>query len=473
MLALAARLGLIISRGFRATAPDPFVIAVLLLVLTVVLGLLVPGGGDAGSRALAAADAFREVPGRSHIWSLLAFGMQMCLVLVSGHVLASSRPVERAIARLANLPRGGAGAAAMVALVACAAALVNWGLGLIVGALLAREVGRSLTRRGIPHHYPLLVAAGYLGLLVWHGGLSGSAPLTMTTATGAARALPPEIMARLAEAGYDRGVPLSRTLGSTLNLAVTGGLLVLAPLTILILAPRRVEDQSGMDRFITHDIPDAPEPPPDNDAGPLPRWLERSPVVSILLASALIAGLWRFVDSESLWRLGLNEVNSAMIALGLVLHGSPARYLAAVDRAVRGCGGIIIQFPIYAAIMAVMANTGLAGLLADLARDASPGMLPLATFACAAVINLFVPSGGGQWAVQGPIALSAGLDAGVDPGRVILAVAYGDQLTNMLQPFWALPLLALTGLKARDMVGYSALVMVVAAAWISLNLVMF
>jgi short-chain fatty acids transporter len=472
MREVVSRLGLVISRGFRATAPDPFVIAVVLLAVTVGRGWAGGGGEGVGARAASVADSFREVSGRPHMWSLLAFGMQMCLVLVSGHALASSRPVERAIAYLADRPASGTSAGAMVALVACLAALVNWGLGLIVGALLAREAGRSLTRRGIPHHYPLLVAAGYLGLMVWHGGLSGSAPLTMTTAAGAARTLDPETLSKLSAAGFGEGVPLSRTLGSSLNLVVTAGLVVLAPLTILLLAPRRAEDQEGLSRCAAALTADDPDPVSDPDAGPIPRWLERSPVVSLVLAGALIAGLWRFADRESLWRLGLNEVNAAMIALGLILHGSPARYVSAVDRAVRGCGGIILQFPIYAAIIAVMINTGLARLLADAARSASPDLLPLATFASAAVINLFVPSGGGQWAVQGPIALARGLDAGVDPGRMILAVAYGDQLTNMLQPFWALPLLAITGIRARDMVGYSALVMLVGGAWIALALVL-
>lgn len=445
-------------------------IAVALLVLTVLLGLLVPSGGSPGDRARAVLDSFREVPGKPHMWSLLAFGMQMCLVLVSGHVLAASRPVERLIAWLADRPRTGASAGAMVAAVACLAAVVNWGLGLIVGALMAREAGRSLSRRGIPHHYPLLVAAGYLGLMVWHGGLSGSAPLTMTTAAGAARSLDPDTMSKLAAAGFAQGVPLSRTLGSPLNLAVTGGLLVLAPLTVLLLAPRRAEDVRGMSRFVP-DPADRALTPADDGAGAVPRWLEHSPAVSLVLAAALLAGLWAFAQRESLWRLGLNEVNAGMIALGLILHGSPARYLAAVEQAVRGCGGIIVQFPIYAAIMAVMANTGLARLLADVARQTPPDLLPLGTFASACVINMFIPSGGGQWAVQGPIALSSGLEAGVDPGRMILAVAYGDQLTNMLQPFWALPLLAITGVKARDMVGYSALVMLAAGAWIALMLV--
>ncbi|QYU66047.1 TIGR00366 family protein [Leptolyngbya sp. 15MV] len=167
-------------------------------------------------------------------------------------------------------------------------------------------------------------------------------------------------------------------------------------------------------------------------------------------------------------RLGLNEITAAMLAAGLVLHGSPRRFVRAVELAAGACAGVLIQFPIYAAIIGVMVGSGLARALAEVSAGVGPGLLPVSTMWSAAVLNLFVPSGGGQWAVQGPIALEAGLAAGVEPGRMILAVAYGDQLTNMLQPFWALPLLAITGVRAGEMVGYTCLVMLAGAAWMSL-----
>ena len=150
-------------------------------------------------------------------------------------------------------------------------------------------------------------------------------------------------------------------------------------------------------------------------------------------------------------RLGLNQINAAMLGLGLVLHASPIRYVRAIEDAARGAAGIILQFPLYAGVMGMMAASGLLAMVAGLANDLStPGTLPLFTMASAALVNIFVPSGGGQWAVQGPIAMTAGAEDGVPLGKMIMSVAYGDQLTNMLQPFWALPLLAITGVKARD-----------------------
>jgi len=157
--------------------------------------------------------------------------------------------------------------------------------------------------------------------------------------------------------------------------------------------------------------------------------------------------------------------------VGLLLHGSIRSYAAAVEGAMRGCAGILLQFPLYGGIMAMLAASGLVGLIAGtMGTIATPQTLPFYTFVSAGITNLFVPSGGGQWAVQGPIALETAFRMGVEPGRIVMAVAYGDQLTNMLQPFWALPLLAITGVRARDIVGYTALVMVVAGAWIALGL---
>lgn len=484
-----SRFGLVIARVFRATAPDPFVIALLLLLLTCILALTWGDFGRSGSdvpgslaqRLWLLADCFRDPGSGTHIWSLLGFAMQMCLVLISGHVLASALPVQRVIQALADRPPRAPAAAAMVGLVACLAGLINWGLGLIVGALLAREVGRSLARRGIPHHAPLIAAAGYFGLMVWHGGLSGTAPLAVTTAESAARSLPPDLMARLTGAGFADGIPLDRTLLTGLNLFITAGLVVIVPLGLWLLTPRDPTDMTPT-RLEAEGIPDprtAPESRSDrgddaeDHAGRIPAALERSRLVALILAVVLALGLWKFAAGGSVLRAGLNEIIALMLVLGVIAHASPRRFVAAVDNAAGCCGGIIIQFPIYAAIIAVMVQSGLAGTLSAWASGASAATLPLATFFSAGVVNLFIPSGGGQWAVQGPIVLRAALDTGVDPGHAVMCIAYGDQITNMLQPFWALPLLAIVRIRAREIVGYCAVIMVAGIAWTVLGLWLF
>ncbi len=460
---MIARLGRVLSAVFARTVPDPFVLAVLLTVLAFVMATVWGEFPRGTGPVTAAVDAWRAPSG---LWSLLAFSMQMCLILVTGHALAESRPVRAGLRAFAGLPRGPASGAALISVVAMGFGLVNWGLGLIVGALLARDTARALEARGLRVHAPLLAAAGYTGMLVWHGGLSGSAPLTMVTPLNAMKALPGETMLLLADhLGENWSIDLSRTLFSRLNLLVTGGLLVLVPLTLWLLNPGEGDPVTPMPA--TEELFEDPPLP----VRTLPDFLERTPLVPAMLAALIVWALVRFHGSDSLLRAGLNEINMGVLAAGLLAHGSLASYGAAAERGARGCAGIILQFPLYAGIMGVLAASGLIGRFSEfMAGAASAQTLPLLTFLSAAVVNLFVPSGGGQWAIQGPVALEAGLALGVAPEKMVMAVAYGDQLTNMLQPFWALPLLAITGLKARDIVGYTAVVMLVAAAWIALML---
>ncbi len=462
---MIARIGAAISRVFEKSAPDPFVLAVLLTLLTALLALTLgsfPDKPDNASRATFLLDAWR---GDAGLWRFLAFAMQMCLILVTGHALAASRPVARLIEALASLPRTAPTAAAMIGLVAALFGLVNWGLGLIVGALLAREVGRSLRKRGARAHFPLLAAAGYMGMLVWHGGLSGSAPLTMTTRAGAEKVLPPSTLERFPE-----GVPLSETLLSPMNLLATAGALLIIPTLLALLSPPADHP--------ARPAPDDPAQRPSPAAPPRPRTLpdllHESPALAWGLGVALLAAVLRYGSVDGLARVGLNEVNATMLGLGLLLHGSTASYARAAEDGARGCAGVILQFPLYAGIMALLVASGLIESFSRaLAATATAQTLPLLTYFSAAVVNLFVPSGGGQRAIQGPIALEAGAAAGVHPAKMIMAVAYGDQLTNMLQPFWALPLLAITGVKAREIVGACATVMVAVGAWYALVLLVF
>ena len=459
---MIARIGLLISNTIGRFIPDPFVLALGLTVLTAILALTIGFDGGDPTDESPAIQLFNAWWNDTGIWKFLLFGMQMCLILVTGFALATSRPITRAIRLLADIPNNSGSAAAMISLIAMLVGLINWGLGLIVGALLAYSCGRSLTRRAIPAHYPLICAAGYTGMLVWHGGLSGSAPLTMTTSKGLSSVLPQEI---IEEMGIE-SVPLGDTIFSGLNIMVTIGLLILVPMTLYLLAPRSREETTT-----TSDLGIA-----DEDTT-TPKQVERDSVLAIglnyLVGLALVLGTFTYLASSEggFGRIGLNQINATMLGLGMLLHGSPRSYMGAIEEAARGCAGIIVQFPLYAGIMIMMSVSGLAGMIANVAVDYSnQTTLPLLTFLSAGVVNFFVPSGGGQWGVQGPIALEAGAAAGIPPSTMIMSVAYGDELTNMLQPFWALPLLAITRIKASAIVGYTAIVMVVAGLWMAFSL---
>lgn len=433
---------------FRATTPDPFVLAVALTFVVFVLAKLVEGTSTI--------EVVRAWQGDAGFWNLLAFSMQMVLILVTGHALASTRPIRALIRRLASLPKTGAQAAALVAFVSIAAALINWGLGLIVGALLARDMGRACMRQGVRTHYPLLVAAGYSGMMCWHGGLSGSAPLKVTTAPDLVRLLGADLAASV------EPIPFTDTVLSVGNLVTSGGLLVLVPLLCYLLAPRGSEPAEGIDAFDVDEEEETDEPPPET----IPEKISRSPLTLVLVVPALLYAVVLFFVDVGVAALDPNAINLIFLTLGLILHGSLHRYAKAIGDASRHASGIVLQFPFYAGIMGVMRTTGLAATMAASLTSLAPAKLYTAmTFLSAGVVNLFVPSGGGQWAVQGPIAVRGATELGIPVEQVVMAVAYGDQWTNMLQPFWALPLLAITGVKARDVLGYTTMFLIVGGIW--------
>lgn len=444
-----------IARVFRATAPDPFVLAILLSAVAFALSWLATD-----FTLQQTLDAWA-----GGLWGLLAFAMQMSLILVTGYALASSKPVRRVVGALAGVPRSGGQAAAMVSLVAMSCGLVNWGFGLIVGAILARDVARSLASRGIAAPGALLAASGYTSMLTWHGGLSGSAPLKAAAERDMIETLGPELAARVG------AIPVSQTLLSPLNLVATGGLLVLIPLLMGALCPK-----GGP---ATGAPAPSPEPAREETPGPartIPERLERSPVVAWLLAAPMLVWLAQRFGLEGFDALTLNSAILLFLALGLALHASPGGYARAVEEASASCAGIIVQFPLYGGIMGMVSASGLAARISAWFAGlggGSEGALSVSTFLSAGLVNLFVPSGGGQWAIQGPIAMGAALDAGADPARLVMAVAYGDQWTNMLQPFWALPLLALTGQRAQEVVGYTAVALAAGGAWMMCCLLVF
>ncbi len=425
---MITRLGAALNRGSVRFVPDPFVLALLLTALVLAIGVWT---APVGVVLKGWVDGFASAGG-------LAFALQMCLVLVTGHALATSPPVQRLVSRLARLDLGAGGSAALVALVACLAAVVHWGLGAIMGAFLAREIARNAAARNVKLHYPLLGGAAYAGLAVWHGGLSGSAPL------------------KVAEEGHFAAqhvgvLPVETTLFSSLNLIVTGALCVLIPLAFYAMTPRE-EDRVG-----PRDLPAAPDDPPRDveGAGRLGEWAWLGRGVGLFGLSAVFYA-WLGLDEL---KLDLNLVNLLFLFAGLAAQGRLRRYVEAIADGARGAGGIILQFPFYFGILGVMKAASMIEAISHaMVRWASPDTFPVMAFGSAGLVNLLVPSGGGQWAVQGEIVLEAAQTLGVDPATVVMAFSYGDAWTNMLQPFWALPLLGIMRLEAKDIIGYTGVV---------------
>ncbi len=438
---MITRFGAFLSRISRRIVPDPFVLALGLTAVVFTGGLVVllisrDLSWTASAWALCTGwyQGFKDPQG-------LTFALQMCLVLVTGHALATTPAVQRFVSLIARIPKTTPAAALLIALVACIAGVIHWGLGAIVGALLGREIARSAYKSGRKLHYPLLGAAAYAGLAVWHGGLSGSAPL------------------KVAESGHflqelTGVVPMSATVFSSLNLLITGTLLVIIPLLFWALAPRKESDAIGPRMDALGRLPAREQP---DEAG-LVAWLQNSNVAGAVVG---LGGLLFFACAVATGRMAfdLNAVNLLFLFLGISLHGGLRHYVAAIADGARGAGAIVLQFPFYFGILGLMKASGLIPLVsAGFAEVASPETFPVLAYFSAGLVNLFVPSGGGQWIVQGEVLIQAGQRLGVSPQTTVMAFAYGDAWTNMLQPFWALPLLGIMGLKARDIIGYTAVI---------------
>nr|WP_300310180.1 short-chain fatty acid transporter [Halomonas sp.] len=409
--------------------PDPYIFVLLLTLIAAVAAIAIQHKSP-----LAVIDYWGN-----GFWSLLQFSMQMLLVLVTGYMLASSPPVKRLLDHLASYAKNAGAAVVLVTLVSLIASWINWGFGLVVGALFAKALARQ-----VKVDYRLLVASAYSGFIVWHGGLAGSVPLTIAT----------EGHFMQESIGI---VSTADTIFSYFNLILVAALFVAVPLVNRLMLPSESESI-----YVDPALLGAEEEPRVRITRPAER-LENSMTLAMLVGlPGLIYLISYFVSGGG---LNLNVVNFLFLFLAIVLHRTPQSLLNSLQEAIKGGAGIVIQFPFYAGIMAIMVQSGLAETLSQaMISFATETTLPFWTFISAGVVNMFVPSGGGQWAVQAPVVVPAAQALGVDIPRAAMAVAWGDAWTNLLQPFWALPVLGIAGLKAKDIMGFCLIQLFVTGA---------
>lgn len=451
------------ERIFRLIFPSPLALALLLTLLIWIVAWLFSTEISKDAAGMSEVLLFW----RDGLWNgpLLVFAVQMMLILVLGHVLALSAPVNKLIQWLilgcTNTPK----AAAIVSFFTILVSLFNWGFGLVFGAILARKVAEKAQNEGKELHYPLIGAAGYSGLMVWHGGISGSAP------------------AKVAEAGHLKSMAANEevantlpdslgyfdTIFSTMNMSASVMLVVFLP-TLLYFLGRRLKPKALKLKVKTEKTRTSlPVGAEHFDAARAFSWLF-GVVILVMVATDLLIGTW----AERSVFFNPNNINFLLLGLCFLFHKNLLAFGRALNQAILGASGILIQFPLYFGIMGVMSGSGLVAQLSDFFVSISNSTtFPVFTFLSAALVNIFVPSGGGQWAVQGPILIQAAGDLGVSLSKSIMAFAYGDQLTNMLQPFWALPLLAITSLKARQIIPYTLVLMLAGAIIFSFCLLVF
>jgi short-chain fatty acids transporter len=405
----------------RRYTPDPFVIAILLTFVTFFSALIFTPS-DVSKIVSSWGDSF---------WKLKEFTLQMAMILILGYAVAASRPITSLLERLCRPVHTQTQAIVLITIVSSITFTLNWGLGLVTTAFLCRKVAAKLQKVD----YPLLVASGYGAFVVWHGGFSGSIPLLLATPDN------------FSQKAIGRIIPIQETLFSSYNIFLIVAVIVLLPPFCVLLSRLSGRRHTSIPPDITTD-----ERNENVELRTPSDRMERSPLVAY---GIIVLSLVYIVVAHQRKKLDLDSVTYIFFFLGLALHGSPRGFMRAVYLGAEKVGPILLQFPIYAGIMGILSGTGLAASISNaFANVATAGTYPLLTFLSAAFVNLFVPSGGGQWAVQGPIVVQAAQTLGADVGQAAMAVAWGGTWTDLIQPFWAVPLLSIAGLELRDVIGY-------------------
>ena len=440
MLGLIREVGAALSRFTERWVPDSWVICMMLTSVALVLAVV--GAGVGVEDAVLAWGA--------GMWNLLALAMQFTIAMVMAHACVSSRPMFRLLDRLASLPDPARplGAVALAAAFSLVTAYLNWALNIVACALFVPFVCRRNPRADVR----VLIAACYLGLgTVWHCGLSGSGPLILATPGN------PLVAPASGAAIVDRLIPVDETLFAPFNLIYTFVIGAVGLLALLVIHPHkdrvtlRPEEVEAM----------LPKPPPAPVAAPTPAGRIESFSGWSWLAAGLIAySLVRSIASKGFgaaWTI--DSYNMVFLVAALLLHRNPLSFLEACRRGMDATWGIIVQFPLYAGIFGLMTNTALGEWLGDLfTRVATTDTYPLVVYVYSAFMNFFVPSGGSKWLIEAPYLIPAGRELGVSVTTVVLAYAYGDSTTNIVQPFFAIPILAVTRLRFGEIVGYTSLV---------------
>jgi short-chain fatty acids transporter len=427
------RFGLGLANWSERWFPDPLVFALLGIVVVFLVGL-----------ALHQPASKLAIQGGKSFWTLVPFTMQMVMIIVGGYVVASTPLVYRAIQGLAAIPRTPRQAVALVALFSMLTSLISWGLSLIFSGLFVRELAHRV--KGMD--YRAAGAAAYLGLgAVWAMGLSSSAAMLMATKS----AMPPTLFA------ISGLIPLTQTLFLWQSIATTAILIVISVLIAYFSAPSP-ENARTAESYGIHYEPIRSSLEVQTKPG---EWLEYSPVLNILVAALLcwyLVDVFRTSPQGVLAALDLNTYNLIFITVGLLLHWRPKRFMRAVSECIPGTGGVIIQFPFYAVIFGMIVGTGIADALSKLfASISTHDTYALVVAIYSAVLGVFVPSGGSKWIIEAPYVLQAANLHQVHLGWVVQIYNASEALPNLVNPFWMLPLLGILKLKARDIVGYGVL----------------
>ena len=418
--------------------PDAFIFVIVLSVLTFLLAIF-----NTDSTVIETFEAWG-----TGLPKLFTFTAQICIIMITAHALAHTKPVESILSKLGSYPTSQIHAYALVTFISGLASLFAWSFGLIVGGIVSKFVAIGCARKRIRIHYPLLVASAYSGYVIWHMGYSSSAALFVSSAGHSL----------IDKIGV---IPVTNTIFSSFNITVAIFTLLIITVINPLMKPDNDSEIKEIDSNVFRFSDKNEYSDVNNNIRSPAQTIENSRLISFFLAVSLLFFIG-LVFYKKGFSLDLNIVSWSFLGIGLLLSNSPIHYVKLVNKASITVGPIILQYPFYAGIMGIMADTGLINILAEkISSIATAETLGFYSFLSGGLVNMFIPSGGGQWAVQGPVMVEAANYLNVKPYVIVLGVAYGDQWTNMIQPFWTIPLLAIAGLHMRQIMGYTFVIFII------------
>ncbi|MDA3643016.1 TIGR00366 family protein [Saccharopolyspora indica] len=415
----------------RRYLPDPFVFAIGLTFLTLLLALTVEGKGF-----IEITEAWGD-----GFWNLLSFTTQMAVILAMGYVLASAPVTDRVLDAVVSRVHSPRTAVAVATLIGSVGSYLNWGFGLVIGGIVAKKL--ALKVPGV--HYPLIIAAAYSGFTMYGLGLSATIPLTISTSGHTLES----------KMGV---IALAETIFSLPMLLTALAVLLTLPVLNALLHPKPGQPVTEIDPALHVESRSKAVEPEDFGAVTVASRLNNSRVLSLLIgALGMIYVVVYFIHGGA---ADLDLVNFFILFLGILLLGTPAAYVAKLGEGIKTISGIILQYPFYAGIMAIMAASGLVGTISQVFVDIStPETLGFWGLISSFVINFFAPSGGGHWVIQGPFMVDAANAIGAPMPDVAMSVMLGNAWNDLVQPFWILPALALSRLRLKDVMGYTVIMM--------------
>jgi short-chain fatty acids transporter len=439
-----------LARLTERYVPDAFTTAIMLMVVLAVAAL------SLGNSVTATVDAYYR-----GLWMLLAFTMQMTLMLTLSLVVAETLPFKRGVIALSRLPRTETQVVVGATLVTAALAYSNWALSMALGPMVAVHFCKQAEKKGLRVDFRWIMAVLAGAGAVWQFGLSSTAPLQMTSATNF-----------LADkAGV---MPLSSTIWTPAAITMIVSFLIVISIVGVLFMPKNVKPISAFpesdklaEAAITAEF--APPLATVHDYS-LAQKMERTSITLIPMWFALAAWLfYHFFTKKA--SLDINSMVTILLLSGLLLHRTVAGFTEALQRVVVSAWPVIVMYHLYAGVAGLIQFTNVGETLAKtIGPIATPYTLPFLTAVISTVVAIFIPTSGGQWQIQGFVTVATAQSAGISAQRAMLAVGVGDHMGNLLSPFWSVVGAGIAKVDFRQIFGYQ---LIFAAIWFIMGVLCF